>query len=89
MSLDARDLILNLLNRNPKKRMGAGERDAAELKEHAFFKGVDWEATAAGQVEMPHIVPNAPKVNPEAEIAFKKGELESEHNMNKVYKQIS
>ena len=46
MSLDARDLILNLLNRNPKKRMGAGERDAEELKEHAFFKGIDWEVVS-------------------------------------------
>jgi len=30
------------LNRNPKHRLGA-VRDAAELKEHAFFKDVDWD----------------------------------------------
>lgn len=42
MSLEARDLIFKLLNRNPKKRLGAGERDADELKEHQFFKDVDW-----------------------------------------------
>ena len=32
MSTDARDLILALLNRNPKKRLGAGPNDADELK---------------------------------------------------------
>ena len=42
MSKIARDLILNLLNRNPKKRMGASSRDADELKEHEFFKDVNW-----------------------------------------------
>ena len=47
MSKVARDLILNLLNRNPTKRMGASSRDAAELKEHAFFNQgadtIDWD----------------------------------------------
>ena len=28
MSEDARDIILNLLNRNPKKRLGSGPDDA-------------------------------------------------------------
>ena len=42
MSKVARDLILNLLNRNPKKRMGASSRDSEELKEHEFFKDVNW-----------------------------------------------
>lgn len=42
MSLDARDLILNLLNRNPKKRLGASEADSEDLKKHQFFKGVNW-----------------------------------------------
>ena len=31
------------MNRNPKHRLGA-HRDAAELKEHPFFKTIDWEA---------------------------------------------
>jgi len=42
MSKDAKDLILNLLNRNPNKRLGAGPRDATEIMEHSFFKGIDW-----------------------------------------------
>jgi len=43
MSKEAKDLILNLLNRNQKKRLGAGPRDAAEIMEHNFFKGINWD----------------------------------------------
>jgi hypothetical protein len=41
-----------LLNRNPKHRLGA-QRDAAELKEHPFFKSIDWDALARKQVTPP------------------------------------
>ena len=41
-----------LLNRNPKHRLGA-QRDAAELKEHPFFKSIDWDALALKQVTPP------------------------------------
>ena len=41
-----------LLNRNPKHRLGA-ERDAAQLKEHPFFKDIDWKALALKQVTPP------------------------------------
>lgn len=39
---NAKDLIVKLLNRNPKKRLGY-ERDGDEIKEHPFFDGIDWE----------------------------------------------
>ena len=55
MSLEARDLILNLLNRNPKKRLGAGPDDTNELKRHVFFKGIDWAAVEQGKLQMPPI----------------------------------
>lgn len=41
-----------LLNRNPKHRLGA-QRDAAELKEHAFFKAIDWDLLAQRAVPPP------------------------------------
>lgn len=41
-----------LLNRNPKHRLGA-QRDAAELKEHPFFKTIDWDALTQKQVTPP------------------------------------
>ena len=41
-----------LLNRNPKHRLGA-QRDAAELKEHPFFNTIDWDALARKHVTPP------------------------------------
>ncbi|KAF3923054.1 Phototropin-2 [Dactylellina cionopaga] len=43
LSLEGRNFVKGLLNRNPKHRLGA-QRDAIELKEHPFFSDVDWEA---------------------------------------------
>lgn len=89
MSLEARDLILNLLNRNPKKRIGASEKDSEELKNHKFFANVNWDDVYNMRLQMPKIHVNTNfKFNPEAEMTFKKGEIESENNMNKVYKQL-
>lgn len=39
--MTARDLIVKLLNRNPKKRLGS-INGADEIKKHAFFKSIDW-----------------------------------------------
>ena len=36
-----RDLVGRLLERDPRRRMGAA-RGAAEIKRHPFFAGVDW-----------------------------------------------
>ncbi|KAF5333342.1 hypothetical protein D9611_002197 [Ephemerocybe angulata] len=49
---DGKLFVKGLLNRNPKNRLGA-QRDAAELKEHPFFKNIDWEALANKQVTPP------------------------------------
>lgn len=46
------DSSQQLLNRNPKHRLGS-QRDAAELKEHPFFKMIDWDALARKQVTPP------------------------------------
>lgn len=88
MSLDARDLILNLLNRNPKKRLGASEADSEDLKKHQFFKGIVWDDVAKLKIEMPKIAVNHIKFTADAEQTFRKGEMESEANMLKVYKQL-
>jgi len=49
---DGKQFVKGLLNRNPKHRLGA-QRDAAELKEHAFFKNIDWHALSLKQVTPP------------------------------------
>jgi protein-serine/threonine kinase len=42
LSLDGRNFVKGLLNRNPKHRLGA-KRDAEELKEHVFFADTNWD----------------------------------------------
>ncbi|THH02732.1 hypothetical protein EW026_g135 [Hermanssonia centrifuga] len=49
---DGKQFVKGLLNRNPKHRLGA-QRDAAELKDHAFFKSIDWNALASKQLTPP------------------------------------
>ncbi|KAJ9553780.1 hypothetical protein OSB04_017825 [Centaurea solstitialis] len=39
---DARDLIDKLLDMDPVKRPGAGRDGYASLKNHSFFRGIDW-----------------------------------------------
>ncbi|KAF8633677.1 hypothetical protein AX15_001288 [Amanita polypyramis BW_CC] len=49
---EGKQFVKGLLNRNPKHRLGA-QRDAEELKEHPFFKIIDWKALAQKQVTPP------------------------------------
>jgi protein-serine/threonine kinase len=52
LSVEARELIKDLLIRDPTKRLGAF-RDAEEIKQHVFFKGVDWEAVFRRELKPP------------------------------------
>jgi hypothetical protein len=36
-------LIKKLLTHDPEKRLGGGETDSEEIKNHPFFKGVNWQ----------------------------------------------
>jgi len=53
ISENAKDLLRGLLQRNPQKRLGGGERDAEEIKEHIFFKDVDWDKIYKKQIKPP------------------------------------
>jgi serine/threonine protein kinase len=50
---DTKDFIIKLLNKNPAKRLGAGKKDAEELKTHPFFEGINWEDVLDRKLEMP------------------------------------
>ncbi|KAL4470787.1 hypothetical protein ABPG73_000047 [Tetrahymena malaccensis] len=60
MSADAKDLIKQLLNRNPKERLGS-KGDSEEIKAHPFFKNVNWDDIYTGKVKAPSF--EVPKVD--------------------------
>lgn len=50
---DVADFISKLLVKDPRKRLGGGEEDAKELKRHAFFKNLNWDALANKKLPAP------------------------------------
>ena len=53
ITVDARDLIKRLLERHPPNRLGSGTEDAAPIKNHPFFRNMDWEALRTQRIEPP------------------------------------
>lgn len=53
MSLEAKNLIVHLLNRNPSRRLGAGPEGAEEIKRHQFFAEIDWNEVAQRRLQVP------------------------------------
>jgi serine/threonine protein kinase len=51
ISGEARDLIQKLLVRDGHTRLGAGQEDFEEIKQHRFFAGLCWSAVIAKQME--------------------------------------
>lgn len=49
----ARDTVSKLMYRTPDKRLGGGARDGEEVKEGAFFAGIDFDAVYQKKVEPP------------------------------------
>ena len=56
VSKEARELLKRLLERNPSKRLGGGGRDAQEIKEHPYFKDVDWNNIYQKKIKPPTFV---------------------------------
>jgi serine/threonine protein kinase len=63
LSNECRGLIKELMNREPSKRLGAGKRDFDEVREHAFFAEMNWEALLNKEIPPPPVKPvrRAPK----------------------------
>ena len=61
LSPEAKDLIVQLMQREPHKRLGS-QRDAEEVKNHPFFSEVDWGALYRKDVIPPEAiqVPSSP-----------------------------
>ncbi|XP_068454989.1 serine/threonine-protein kinase N2-like [Clinocottus analis] len=48
-------ILQKLLKKNPLKRLGAGERDATEVKGEKYFQTVDWDGLLARKVKPPFL----------------------------------
>ena len=63
-SKEAKDLIKKLLNPNPSLRLGWGKNGVKEIKQHKFFKGIDWWDVANRNMKSPYI----PNIQSESEV---------------------
>jgi serine/threonine protein kinase len=64
LSVEGRSFVKGLLNRNPKHRLGANG-GAPELKSHAFFNDIDWDALKKKKV----VPPFKPKLKSELDVS--------------------
>uniref|UniRef100_A0A8C9ZGW1 protein kinase C n=1 Tax=Sander lucioperca TaxID=283035 RepID=A0A8C9ZGW1_SANLU len=55
LSTEAISIMRRLLRRSPERRLGAGERDAEEVKKHLFFRSMDWNGLLAKKVKPPFV----------------------------------
>uniref|UniRef100_A0A668U826 protein kinase C n=1 Tax=Oreochromis aureus TaxID=47969 RepID=A0A668U826_OREAU len=55
LSTEAISIMRRLLRRSPERRLGAGEKDAEEVKKHLFFRTIDWAALLAKKVKPPFV----------------------------------
>jgi len=65
LSSDVADFISKLLVKDPRQRLGGGEADADELKQHPFFKKINWDDLARKAVPAPFV----PKITNELDVS--------------------
>lgn len=56
MNLEAHSIIKRLLHPDPDKRLGAGIKDALEVKSHPFFRDISWDLLIE-QKTLPFYIP--------------------------------
>lgn len=77
LSLEGRNFVKGLLNRNPKHRLGA-TNDAEELKNHAFFNDIDWDALAKKLITPPF----KPQLKSDTDVSYFDPEFTNALNVN-------
>ena len=53
MPADAQSLLRALLCRNPRQRLGATQDGVDQIRQHPFFKNIDWKALVKRQIHAP------------------------------------
>jgi len=65
LSAPAKDLLSNLLVKDPKHRLGGGERDGNDIMEHPFFYDIDFDKLFKGEIKPPFV----PKVSSKTDVS--------------------
>ena len=55
LSLQCRDLVRKLLNKDPSKRLGSGDGDIQDIKKHPFFSDLDWDKLYKKELRPPFL----------------------------------
>ena len=63
---DAKDLIQKLLVIDPQQRLGSGADGSENIKNHPFFKGIDWSLAKAKKTKPPFI----PKLKNDTDLRY-------------------
>lgn len=77
LSLEGRNFVKGLLNRNAKHRLGATD-DAEELKRHAFFNDIDWETLSKKLINPPF----RPNLKSDTDVSYFDPEFTNAMNLN-------
>jgi len=54
-SSKCKDLLKKLLEKNPYKRLGCGKNGVAEIKNHPFFKNINWRDVYNKKLPLPGV----------------------------------
>jgi ribosomal protein S6 kinase alpha-5 len=65
LSYEVQDLIRHTLVKDPRKRLGGGVDDSLEIKNHPFFKSINWEDLANRRIKAPFV----PKIMGELDVS--------------------
>jgi serine/threonine protein kinase len=66
MNKDAKDFIQKLLTINPSERLGSGPNGIEDIKNHPFFRSMDWDKLLKQEIVADFI----PKIKPENELKY-------------------
>jgi serine/threonine protein kinase len=77
----AQDLIFKLLQKDPKKRLCSGPNGSSEIRDHPFFKDVNWKNLMLKKEKSPYI-PKINQQNIDNELKLSSENINEEESLN-------